>query len=461
MTMAIHFSEQLTGVAEIERKMNGPSQEPDLRVVAGLERFDNVALVVVAAVGSGILILWAAPALAGLAPDGWSRMRPLTAIGILLSVSSLAFSAPRNSRRAFLVGIISAVAVALIGVATLLTYTPLVLYDPATWILRPAPQTAVCFVLLGVAISLSRRADPACRALADACSVGLIAFALFLLGGIVFSVLEFTHFDATMSMSSQTLFCFVLLSVIVAGRRASDGVWLAIFVSRGIGSQMARVALPMMLATPFGVFALIAWLDAAGILPTNQTRAIAAPLLSLLSVGVMGWLAHRTNHLERQLRQQSLTDPLTNILNRRGFEAIGDYVIRNAQRSRSSLTAFYFDIDGLKRANDSLGHEAGSLIIKTFADLLVATFRKNDVLARIGGDEFVVLAVGARQSASELLIRLAKNIAASNDAGAVPGGIAYSAGYAELGLGVVRNVSDLVAEADRMMYQQKSRKRAA
>ncbi len=159
---------------------------------------------------------------------------------------------------------------------------------------------------------------------------------------------------------------------------------------------------------------------------------------------------------------QSLTDELTGLLKppRLCFR----FRLRHAEcpAQRAGLTAFYFDLDGLKRANDDFGHDVGSLVIKTFADLLVATFRKNDVVARIGGDDSSCWRRGSVGSAGEVLARLARNVAESNTGGTVSGGISYSAGYAELRTGENSNKVDaLVAEADHMMYLQKSRKKVA
>ena len=228
--------------------------------------------------------------------------------------------------------------------------------------------------------------------------------------------MEFVGVDAANVTSPQALFCFFLLAFVIAARRATEGVLLAFLVNTGIGSQIARIVLPGIVAAPFLLFTLIEYLNQSGILPTLRTRAIVAPLVALVALGIVVWMGRRTNELERQLRLQTLTDQLTNVLNRRGFDAVAEYFMRNAQRTKTGLIAFYFDLDGLKQANDVIGHEAGSLMIKQFAALLVASFRDSDVVARVGGDEFVVLAADASSSGPDMLARLQENVANSKRA---------------------------------------------
>lgn len=94
----------------------------------------------------------------------------------------------------------------------------------------------------------------------------------------------------------------------------------------------------------------------------------------------------------RKLREESLTDPLTGLRNRRALELIGAQYWAQAQRSGGALGVLFFDLDGFKPINDNFGHQEGDRVLCMVADYLRGTFRDSDVIARVGGDEFVVLA---------------------------------------------------------------------
>jgi diguanylate cyclase (GGDEF)-like protein len=410
--------------------MHDPSDEPDLRVMAVLTRLEQPLLIAVALVSGAVLARWLLPASVTSALPGLLQMKPTTAIGMLLAAGSLALSAPGGSLSELRLSKGASVAVFGLGLLALLTYAGAIPSSTGSWSLLPSPQTSIAFALMGVCLFLVRHAKNRFSSLADICAIVLIAFLLFLLGGHLFRVVEFVGIDAGNLTSRQTLFCLFLLAFVIAARQALGGGLFSILVNGGIGSRILRVVLPGILAAPFALFVLIKYLDDAGILPTAQTRAIATPVIAVVVLGVVAWVARITNTLERQLRLQSVTDELTNVLNRRGFEAVADYAVRNARRVGSGLIVFYFDLDGLKRVNDSIGHDAGSLMIRRFAELLVATFRKNDVVARVGGDEFVVLAVGTSTTVVDMLDRLARSVAECNASGSVPGAIAYSVGHA-------------------------------
>ncbi|QJI31508.1 EAL domain-containing protein [Pseudomonas sp. ADAK18] len=99
----------------------------------------------------------------------------------------------------------------------------------------------------------------------------------------------------------------------------------------------------------------------------------------------------QVRHLHQQLEFQAVTDPLTGLLNRRGFyQAVENTLLRH-ERSDQSLVLLYLDLDGFKRVNDSLGHEAGDRVLRWVSEQLKACLRSYDILGRMGGDEFTTL----------------------------------------------------------------------
>ncbi|MEJ2323606.1 MAG: GGDEF domain-containing protein, partial [Nitrospirota bacterium] len=94
------------------------------------------------------------------------------------------------------------------------------------------------------------------------------------------------------------------------------------------------------------------------------------------------------------MRSLSLTDELTGLSNRRGFFNLVDQLLKMAKRMNTVIYMLYADLDSLKSINDVYGHHEGDNILKDVAHILKTTYRESDIVARIGGDEFVVIPVG-------------------------------------------------------------------
>ena len=105
-------------------------------------------------------------------------------------------------------------------------------------------------------------------------------------------------------------------------------------------------------------------------------------MLFFIIVGV----SNKISHLEDDLRKLVLTDEMTGLYNNRAFCILGKHAFLDSLRNDSLIVLLYFDLDGLKTINDTLGHQAGSEMIIEFANLLKANFRRNETIARIGGD---------------------------------------------------------------------------
>ncbi len=94
----------------------------------------------------------------------------------------------------------------------------------------------------------------------------------------------------------------------------------------------------------------------------------------------------------------AITDELTGLSNRRGFELLGERLVNAARRLGVPVTVVYADLDNLKAINDELGHDAGDRAIEEAASLLATTLRDSDLIARLGGDEFAAVLAGAAAS---------------------------------------------------------------
>ena len=107
--------------------------------------------------------------------------------------------------------------------------------------------------------------------------------------------------------------------------------------------------------------------------------------------------------LERE-KQTARVDPLTGVANRRFFFEVAQRELDRSQRNGRSLSIVFLDPDRFKTVNDELGHHVGDEVLRTVATHAKAQLRKTDVIARVGGDEFVVLLPEADQDASRAIV---------------------------------------------------------
>jgi diguanylate cyclase (GGDEF)-like protein len=160
--------------------------------------------------------------------------------------------------------------------------------------------------------------------------------------------------------------------------------------------------------------------------------------------------------LEEEIRTLSLTDDLTKLCNRRGFNLLAEAELKQANRKKRKMLLFYGDVDDLKGINDTCGHAQGDQALMDVSDLLKNCFREGDILSRIGGDEFVVLAVDADvENAETLTHRIRSSLEKLNRQENHPHQLCLSIGFAIYDPEAPCTVSELIARADESMYHQK------
>ncbi|MBN1242016.1 MAG: sensor domain-containing diguanylate cyclase [Spirochaetales bacterium] len=157
---------------------------------------------------------------------------------------------------------------------------------------------------------------------------------------------------------------------------------------------------------------------------------------------------------ERRLLDASLTDPLTGLRNRRGFEEAAAAALADARSGGAVLV--YVDLDRFKEINDRYGHAEGDEALKAAAVLLARNTRDGDVAARLGGDEFAILARGGdEESARRLAARFGTLVDEWNLVSGKPWKLRFSAGWAAAPRGGQSSLADLMARADEAMYEAK------
>ena len=160
-----------------------------------------------------------------------------------------------------------------------------------------------------------------------------------------------------------------------------------------------------------------------------------------------------------ELRDLSLTDPLTGLYNRRGFAVLAESHLRMLRRTRRQSVLLFADVDDLKHINDSCGHPEGDRAIVASARVLTGVLRGSDIVARYGGDEFVALALDVADGATRTLVnRIADGLARLNREGGLPFALSLSIGAVPFGGSDVR-IGDVLARADRALYRDKRRAR--
>jgi two-component system, cell cycle response regulator len=162
----------------------------------------------------------------------------------------------------------------------------------------------------------------------------------------------------------------------------------------------------------------------------------------------------------RLLQNQSLTDDLTGLYNLRGFRNLAEQHWKAACRSGHDFIVLYADLDGLKPVNDEFGHAAGSALICRAAEILNRTFRTSDIIARVGGDEFVVLLIDVADLTEDLVMaRLQENIVRYNTEPGVPNRLSLSLGASRFEAERATPLDQVIARADQIMYANKREKK--
>ena len=156
------------------------------------------------------------------------------------------------------------------------------------------------------------------------------------------------------------------------------------------------------------------------------------------------------------VRQQSFTDPLTEIYNRRSLEDIAGRFISHARRLKSSLSLLLIDVDRFKEVNTRFGHLTGDVVLADTAALLKSSVRGSDAMFRYGGDEFlIILADTSRTGAAKVIERIRAYLLDWNRAATLEGfELNLSIGVSEWSDGMT--LDQLLDEADREMYAAKA-----
>jgi diguanylate cyclase (GGDEF)-like protein/PAS domain S-box-containing protein len=163
--------------------------------------------------------------------------------------------------------------------------------------------------------------------------------------------------------------------------------------------------------------------------------------------------------MEVELRSLSLLDELTGLYNRRGFMTLAEQELKVASRKKIGMLMIFADLDRMKWINDTFGHREGDRALIEAAEVLKETFRESDIIGRIGGDEFAMLAIDTPELTIEILTtRLQDNLEIHNKRGVRSYELSLSIGITHYNPDTPCSLEELTAQADTLMYEEKRRK---
>lgn len=321
---------------------------------------------------------------------------------------------------------------------------------------RPAPQAALIFLFLGLALWLVGQPRLRSFGFVDL-GIGLalvVSFTTVL--GHLYQARELYYAPgSTAGMSLATSLMLLVLSVGALTLNPKGPI--ALLNARDAAGVARRRLLPVLILTPvlLGLLLLLAVRHAGMDLPLAAALLITITILGF--VGVVEWVSRLLRHLqeeqtgvlvlrETRAKEEGMTDILTGLLNRRGWDQAMRRWEDRCQRENLNACVIVIDLDGLKLVNDTQGHAKGDELIRRAGHALRSASRQEDCLARLGGDEFAYLSVGcAPEHAGVVLRRLAASLHASQ--------VPASLGYAMRDL--AGSLSAAFQEADKAMYEHK------
>jgi diguanylate cyclase (GGDEF)-like protein len=257
--------------------------------------------------------------------------------------------------------------------------------------------------------------------------------------------------------------------VLVAKVAPIAGVLLlstVIAVARPIGATPLFYLWPILLAAYYGSSRYLVATLAVFCTTFAAASAIAAPsddVAWLLFIGgvmsftlagvVVNRLKRRLDAVVDELRRTAASDPLTGLLNRRGFDVVFQRDLDRARRTGAPLSLVILDLDHFKAVNDRFGHAAGDDVLRRVGEALRSERRAGDALARIGGEEFAVVLYDADADGA---LRFVERVAGSPLMSGGPAGpMSLSAGIAAAEEGA-DTPEGLMLAADRALYRAKA-----
>jgi diguanylate cyclase (GGDEF)-like protein len=191
----------------------------------------------------------------------------------------------------------------------------------------------------------------------------------------------------------------------------------------------------------------------------SYNSAISDGFLRMVAFGGLAWLISNLEERLAHSEDMAFHDPLTGLYNRRALNEFWSERLKVRGNRQGSQTVAMIDCDGFKHLNDCYGHAAGDQVLKILAEVLESETRSTDLVARVGGDEFVILLSDADKATARRVLQRIEHIFESMVRGAGYS-CSISVGYVPVNPGDT-SMDAILRLADRAMYERKELKKGA
>ncbi|MDE3162403.1 MAG: GGDEF domain-containing protein [Acidobacteriota bacterium] len=442
--------------------------EPSPRLLHSLFFAEQVCLALTVQIAAIALCAWVFPASQRFLPAALLHISPVQALCALFTAISFFLSEPTRSIRLRAIGWFCAALTLLLSGACIFLgyclippgiaeYFPSLASGAALTALHGGDplRSASVFALLAIISVLARSGATAANRIADVLKIAACLLVMNLFWEFTLNLVGALPANSPRSISPEKLVCLALLTY-VAVLRESEFPLFRIYLGSSMGSRVARWLLPILIVLQWIREVIRARLTLHPIFLPFYSAPILASIASLVMVTLVLVIALRINRLENSIRDLTLRDGLTGLYNVKGFHLLAESALLNARRAQLPFSVLFIDLDGLKKINDTHGHHIGSAALTETAKLLANSFRENDIVGRIGGDEFAVAGQLDETALRTVIHRLQAITAARNPEIQRRFPLSFSIGYAVASLDNNESLRELIHRADMAMYREKA-----
>jgi diguanylate cyclase (GGDEF)-like protein len=383
-------------------------------------------------------------------------LHPVTALSVILLAVCVVL--PMKTARPFIDGVCGMV---LLGALARLAFPD----EASLWLQQlnssPAGQktivstsTALCLLMLATSLLLRQYGNAVISQMMSLLAYSAPALALV---GFVLGVQE-PH----ARMSLATVLMLMPLCAATALRTAYQGFLRSLLGPTRVSALARRhFALGMMAPYLLGISIIDISPDAAEIsfviliVASSQTVGLVVAFLALS----FGNLERRSNILRRRAESRARRDGLTGAMNRASFANHAQREIRQHRNIKSNVSLLFVDVDHFKRINDTYGHKTGDQVLRRIIRLTRGCLRNNDIVARWGGEEFVVLLPATDLNGTLLIAEKIRHCIEAEHFDELAAGLHVTVSIGCVEMGNNEELDELVARADQALYEAKHRGR--